>query len=133
MWHSARGLGWNSGTVSVMALDWTIETDLQVKENDPFNSQIIVAAETVWLKQIVDPFVTTFVSLLSRGEPKEGYFVFIDRSTPSSLEFSSSSEVLEAFKARGCHLQLIATKMAPKEKKIVNIFKILSDKGGNKP
>lgn len=49
-------------------------------DNDPSDSEVIIAVETVWLKELIVPFVTTFVSLLREGVPnKTGYFVFLDR------------------------------------------------------
>lgn len=77
-WKGSRTLGTNGGSIVAMPLDWTVELSSQITENDPREAEIIMAVETVWLKELIVPFVTTFVSLLKGGE-KTGYFVFLDR------------------------------------------------------
>jgi hypothetical protein len=61
-----------------MSLDWTVDLTSQITTNDPAGAEVIIAVETVWLKELIKPFVSTFVSLLAKHN-KVGYFGFLDR------------------------------------------------------
>lgn len=52
---------------------------MQKQISEPFEFDFVFAAETVWLAELICPFVDTFVSLLKKSNEKIGYFEFLDR------------------------------------------------------
>lgn len=120
-----------------MSLDWTEDLVSQISANDPREASVIIAVETVWLKELIKPFVTTFVNLLRSGQDKIGYFVFLDRyerkaspfqqfrSKETSTTFASTKELFGEFAAQGCEFSVLHVQEAPKTPgKSVNIYQI---------
>ena len=52
------------GTASCMPLNWVKDTQQQCSALEAWNTDMIIAAETIWLKELVDPFVNTICTLL---------------------------------------------------------------------
>jgi hypothetical protein len=83
-WSNAAAIGALGGSVTVAPLDWTIPIEEQLRDGgpDPRHADVILAAETVWLEELVEPFVGTVVEILtgmaepftkhltSRGRPR---------------------------------------------------------------
>eukprot|EP01127_Copromyxa_protea_P022187 TRINITY_DN7863_c0_g1_i1.p1 TRINITY_DN7863_c0_g1~~TRINITY_DN7863_c0_g1_i1.p1 ORF type:complete len:263 (-),score=52.91 TRINITY_DN7863_c0_g1_i1:36-803(-) len=111
-WNSARSVGLNGGSIATMPIDWTVDLANQVTTNDPRDADFVIAVETVWLKELIKPFVTTFKSLLKKD--KAGYFAFLDRSKETSTTFASTSELFGEFTAQNCVFTVLHTQPAPK-------------------
>eukprot|EP01126_Amoeba_proteus_P047150 TRINITY_DN5367_c0_g1_i1.p1 TRINITY_DN5367_c0_g1~~TRINITY_DN5367_c0_g1_i1.p1 ORF type:complete len:250 (-),score=44.10 TRINITY_DN5367_c0_g1_i1:73-822(-) len=123
-WSCSRRVG--SGSITSLALDWTRNLSEQVGANDPLDNEVVMAVETVWLKELILPFVTTFVELLRGDTLKLGYLGFLDRSNQASTVFASSKELLQEFQNQGCSVKLLTTCVAPRtSNKTVNIFQII--------
>jgi len=117
------------GTVVAQPLDWTKDIALQTIPNDPREAEVIIAADTIFLLDILEPFVQTLATLL-RGREKDtynsnkivdqaggtnhggdthhlgdrkriAYFAYIDRSKPGSKSFASLEVVTAALAAAG--------------------------------
>ena len=63
--------------------------------NDPRSAEIILAAECLWLRELLDPFVDTVYELLTRGNAETCILSFRDRSTNESIESSHAEPTLE--------------------------------------
>lgn len=65
-WPASAAVGNLGGSVSVSPLDWTLAIEEQVDPGGPDarHADVILAAETVWLEELVDPFVHTVLDIL---------------------------------------------------------------------
>ena len=98
-WANARQAG--TGTASAQALDWWQAVSEQSEPNDPMQADVILAAECVWLRELIDPFVETVLTLMKAPQRPICVLAFRDRSKATSETFSSLSLVLGAFEAKG--------------------------------
>ena len=98
-WREARRVG--QGSAATQPLDWWKPIDQQLGANDPRDAEVIIAAECVWLRELIPPFVQTVVSLLRQPHRPVCVLAFRDRSTETSETFSSLSCVLSAFEGAG--------------------------------
>ena len=64
-------------------------------------ADVILAAECVWLRELIDPFVETVLTLMKAPQRPICVLAFRDRSKATSETFSSLSLVLGAFEAKG--------------------------------
>jgi len=90
--------------------------------DDPrLNCDLIIAAECLWLRELVDPFCDTVVTLLRpNGSAKACVLSFRDRSfkeTSSDEDLTKKNiggafvpvaDVIAAFEARGCRWETLA-------------------------
>lgn len=113
-WRGARAVG--MGSAACQALDWSAPVEAQLAPNDPRAADVILAAECVWLNELLEPFVTTVVTLLAADRPPEQQrrqqhppprtcvLAMRDRARPSSTTFCSAAAVLAEFGRRGVHI-----------------------------
>jgi hypothetical protein len=101
-WTASRRFG--AGTACAQPLDWYRPLSEQASPDDPRQAELVLAAECVWLRELVPPFVETVVSLLNGPRHPMGVLAFRERAKADSATFSSLSEVVDAFRARGVTL-----------------------------
>ena len=81
---------------------------------------VILSAESVWLKELVEPFANAFALLMQRAggdtivssasessSPPLGLICCRDRSSNDSRTFARPSDVVDALQSRGCSLTLL--------------------------
>lgn len=131
-WPGAYAIGQRGGTASAARLDWTLPLDVQASAGgfDPRMARLILAAETLWLKELVEPFTATVVALLRARAAaldagvdggwggERGGTIFADgpccllcyrnRGTASSELFAVTEEVQHAFAAAGCTMRVLS-------------------------
>jgi predicted nicotinamide N-methyase len=115
--------------------------------NDPRNAQVILAAECVWLSDLVEPFVHTVATLLHAPPPppppplpsqpagkrlpaaalaeragRVCVLAFRERATETSTTFSTAARVLDDFERAGCTASLLGTGDAPESPGLVTTF-----------
>ena len=106
-WPRSARVGRGSATHAT--LDWfdpIPETPFGGEHNENFyDAEVILAAECVWLRDLVPAFVETNRALLSRGVEKELILSFRDRSSTddaaSGKAFAGYREVVRAFEDAG--------------------------------
>mmetsp|Transcript_43017 Transcript_43017/g.135907 ORF Transcript_43017/g.135907 Transcript_43017/m.135907 type:complete len:121 (+) Transcript_43017:446-808(+) len=91
-----------------MTLDWTKPTLEQASEAgiDLEETEVVLAAECVWLKELVEPFVDTVMKILNGKHRPRCYCCYRDRAVTESKTFAGMQMVVDAFEARGCHVKL---------------------------
>ena len=131
-WPGAFEIGRLGGSAAAAALDWTRPLDAQAKAGgfDPGTARLILAAETLWLKELVEPFTSTVVALLRAraaalddgtdggwGADKGGsafadgpccLLCYRNRGTASSELFAVTEEVQQAFAAADCTMRVLS-------------------------
>ena len=90
-----------AGSAAVQPLDWWRPLGEQASPNDPCDADLVLAAECVWLRELVDPFADTVVALLQAPKRPACVLAFRERAKEGSQTFSSLGEVLDAFASRG--------------------------------
>ena len=55
--------------------------------------RLILAAECVWLKELLDPFLSSTMELLTANPAARMVLAFVDRSTPKSTIFASRADL----------------------------------------
>jgi len=105
-WRGAGVVG--EGTATCMALDWTRDIDEQAAQAaiEPWDCDVVLAAECVWLAELVHPFVTTVLRLLS-GRNGVCYCIYRDRAKQESQTFAGMQMVVEDFESGGCNVELL--------------------------
>jgi hypothetical protein len=101
-WAGARFVG--AGTAAAQPLDWFEPLGASVppaQPNDARDAEVVLAAECVWLQELVPPFVETVVGLLGGPNKPVCIIAFRERAKEDSSSFSSLSAVIDAFRARG--------------------------------
>eukprot|EP00899_Mesostigma_viride_P026704 jgi/Mesvir1/7218/Mv19036-RA.1 len=104
-WASSQRIG--DGSMTAQVLDWMRPLGGQVQPNDPQQAEIILAADVVWLRSLLTPFVATVTSILGSHEPLHAalYLAYRDRgkrrpgaghTTTSSNEVTNGKEVMAA-------------------------------------
>ena len=125
-WRDAVAVG--GGSIASQALNWLSPLSEQHYPNDPREAEIILAAECVWLRDLVEPFVQTVAGLLASpaptasARPRFCLLAFRDRATDTSETFSNSDEVLRAFAAVGCAARRLGAGDAPESAGLVTTF-----------
>ena len=109
-WHKeAQRVG--NGTCYATALDW----EKSITENSAETGfefcnklEVILSSESVWLKELIKPFVSTFSELLKhRDSPVVGYMCTRDRTSHTSKYFANPNEVVHALESNGCKVDLL--------------------------
>lgn len=95
-------MGGGSAVASV--LDWTVPVARQTDTVDPREAEIILAAECIWLEELIAPFVETVHDLLQGPNRPVCLVCYRDRSCGdgSSETFVSMAKVVEEFLSKGC-------------------------------
>ncbi|KAJ1476795.1 hypothetical protein T484DRAFT_1964822 [Baffinella frigidus] len=96
------------GTAGSFALDWTQPPLPQAEAAgvDLGSTEVILAAECVWLKDLVEPFVDTVLAVLAGRERPVCHCCYRDRAKEGSKTFAGMAEVVEEFEKRGCSVVL---------------------------
>ena len=124
-WPRARLVG--RGSAAHATLDWMdpLPTKPAFVEAD-----VIIAAECVWLRELVEPFANTVVELL-RGGVSELILSIRDRSSTedasSGKAFASTGEVFRLFKSLGCAIEELYKTASEDEGKDIVIARIVLD------
>ena len=95
--------------MAAMALDWRepIGSQRQLASadfggaNDPLDAEVILAVETVWLIDLIRPFVDTAVAAMRGGRRPRCYFLNGERAQADSKSFAKMADVIAAFEAAG--------------------------------
>uniref|UniRef100_A0A0G4HYQ2 Methyltransferase small domain-containing protein n=1 Tax=Chromera velia CCMP2878 TaxID=1169474 RepID=A0A0G4HYQ2_9ALVE len=110
-WPGAVAVG--SGSALALPLDWKKDVREQVasfsdlKAADFASVETILAAECVWLKELLQPFVRTLKSLLMLCENAPLCLVsFVERGREGSETFTTRAEFLTALTDAGCTTSL---------------------------
>ncbi len=131
LWEHSRRVG--AGSIVAQSLNWLAPLSEQLTPNDPRAAELILAAECVWLQDLVEPFVRTVAELL-RAEPctttaapippppRACILAFRDRATATSECFSTAASVLEAFAVAGCEATYRGEGDAPESRGLVTTF-----------
>lgn len=121
--HFAAGAGWpgaravGRGTVAALLLDWTVPVPDQVAQPagegllcvDPRDADAIIACEVIWLKELIEPYVSTVVALLRGPRRPVCYMSYTARGHVKSTVFAYEGEVRAAFAVHGCHIEELST------------------------
>ncbi len=99
--------GWTcvgAGRARAHALDWYKPLAAQpLADGSPLACDVVLAADTVWLKSLIEPFAGTVAALLGApGSAAEAYLAFQERAQPGSQTFAHPDELVAALAARGC-------------------------------
>ena len=111
------------GRCCALALDWE-EAEVGVARVLAATKgaciDVILSAESVWLKELVEPFADAFALLMRRGSGDTvaysssppantplGLICCRDRSSDDSRTFARPSDVVDALQSRGCSLTLL--------------------------
>ena len=124
-WLDARTLG--RGSAAVQPLDWYKRVDEQATPNDPRECDLILAAECVWLRELVEPFVETVVALMRGPKKPKCILAFRERAKAESTTFSSLATVAETFRERGVTIKEdLGSYDAPESEGLLTVFYVLS-------
>ena len=131
-WPEGHAVG--RGSAACMSLDWTADVPSQAAAAgvDLGKVEVLLAAECVWLVELVNPFVATVLALLrasagSAGSAAGGnggssgaicYCCYRDRASDQSAHFAGMAAVVEAFEAQGCSVELVR-RMPPLEQALL--------------
>ena len=100
-WAGAVRVG--EGSARAATLDWTDPVQAQCEGgNDPREAQVVVAAECIWLRDLLEPFLATALALMRGPARPPCLLCFRERAKESSSVFQNLEQVLGAFRARGC-------------------------------
>ena len=82
-----------------------MEEQLAAAAADPREAEVILAAECVWLKELVTPFVETVLALLQGPHRPCCLLCFRERAKEGSASFTAGAAVMAEFGARGCEVR----------------------------
>lgn len=82
-----------------------VEEQLAAAAADPREAEVILAAECVWLKELVTPFVETVLALLQGPHRPCCLLCFRERAKEGSASFTAGAAVMAEFGARGCEVR----------------------------
>ena len=100
-WAGAVRVG--EGSARAATLDWTDPVQAQCEGgNDPREAQVVVAAECIWLRDLLEPFLATALALMRGPARPPCLLCFRERAKEGSSVFQNLEQVLGAFRARGC-------------------------------
>ena len=119
-WEDAGSVG--AGSAAAQPLDWTVPLAQQTAPHDPREADVVLAAECVWLRDLVPPFVQTVCALLSSPRRPRCVMAFRERATAQSTTFSSAREVLGAFTEAGCEVVALGDYDAPESRGLLTGF-----------
>jgi hypothetical protein len=116
-WSGSQRVG--DGSACAQALDWFRPLSEQSSPLDPSDAEVILAAECVWLRELVEPFVCTILGLFEVGRASVCVLAFRERAVDGSKTFCSGATVLEAFKEAGCQITTRGEFDAPESRDLV--------------
>lgn len=100
-WAGAVRVG--EGSARAATLDWADPVEAQCEGgNDPREAQVVVAAECIWLQDLLEPFLATVLALMRGPARPPCLLCFRERAKEGSSVFQNLEQVLGAFRARGC-------------------------------
>mmetsp|Transcript_13187 Transcript_13187/g.30979 ORF Transcript_13187/g.30979 Transcript_13187/m.30979 type:complete len:299 (+) Transcript_13187:28-924(+) len=107
-WPQSSRVG--DGSCRCATIDWMVPLDAQAKAAsvDLSGVEVVLAAECVWLVELVSPFVDTVLHLLQGAASKRAvcYCCYRDRAKANSTTFVGMAAVVDAFKAAQCEIEL---------------------------
>lgn len=106
-WEGAAVVG--QGSAACMALDWTkdVLTQTNCAGQDLSMMKYVIAAEVIWLQELLQPFVDTLAFVLRQRCRPVCYMTYTRRGTASSKVFTSEAMVLQAMQSAGCSVEHI--------------------------
>lgn len=104
-WERAAAVG--QGSAACMTLDWMRNMSTQAKcaGQDLSQTDYIIAAEVIWLQELLQPFVDTLACLLKQSRRPVCYMTYTRRGTASSNIFTSEAMILQAMQSAGCSVE----------------------------
>ena len=99
------------GSAAAAPLDWhrAVDDPAQLAAShgaDPRDAEVVLAAECVWLKDLVAPFVETVVALLRGPKRPSCVLSFRERANDGATgAFAAGAAVMAEFAARGCDVR----------------------------
>ena len=108
-WLNCTAVG--EGSASACALDWTVPIEQQVlcdadgRSNDPREAEAIIACEVIWLKELVEPYVSTVLAIMRGPRRPSCYMSYTHRGTATSTVFANEDDVMGAFRRHGCTIR----------------------------
>jgi hypothetical protein len=133
-WPQSQSIG--EGTASCASLDWTVPLSVQSMQGaNAADCDYLIGAETVWLKELIDPYVQTVKDILQlhqqkyqqvRGKPLTCLMCYRNRGTETSQSFATTAELLHCFRQHGCHVSVELEGEAPEAPgKLCTLFRIV--------
>eukprot|EP00756_Hemistasia_phaeocysticola_P006946 Hpha_TRINITY_DN14061_c0_g1::TRINITY_DN14061_c0_g1_i1::g.44374::m.44374 len=105
-WHSFNPIGCRGGSAKGMPLDWNVGVGEQGGDGCcPLEAEVVMAAEVVWLDELIEPFANTAAALVQGGKDVELILVCRNRATAKSASFAPISKAVEAIRSRGVELR----------------------------
>lgn len=126
-WPESVAVGKRGGSAACAALDWNASVSVQCAPQlvDFLSVDVILAAETVWLKELVAPFVSTVLQLLKGPKNPTCLMSFCARAKTQSEVFVQVEDLIESFRSAGCSVSVIHSAPSPKEpSKTVFVYRI---------
>ena len=92
-WKGAVVIG--QGSAACMALDWMqdVFTQSQFGGQDLSQTEYVIAAEVIWLQELLQPFVDTLAYVLKQPQRPVCYMTYTRRGTASSNIFTSEAMI----------------------------------------
>ena len=114
------------GSVAPMTLDWCkpLEEQCSGQANDPREADVILAVETVWLCELIQPFVQTVTAIMKGPKRPECIFINGERATAQSKAFARMQEVMDAFEAVGCNWEQVLEAPSDEPNKPTKMFRV---------
>jgi len=100
-WNGAKSIGIQGGSAATMSIDWTVPLQSQNSDNNPIMTDYVVAVDTIWLTELLEPLVKTICTILEGPRNPECYIAFKDRYGGTEI-FAEVSHLVRLFKERGC-------------------------------
>lgn len=101
VWQRALALGTRGGSIVAAPINWL--EPLSAQFDEPLNVDFVVAADTLWLESLVEPFVSTAMALLGDAPShRRMLLAYRERGDEHSTTFCTTDRVLDAFRARRC-------------------------------
>jgi len=113
-WENSTPIGLLGGSATAQALDWVRPVKEQAAPLDFADADIILAAEVVWLKELVEPFVITLVTLLSSPKRPRCYMAYHNRGSETSVTFATTDDLLSCLRDHGCVVKLVTEGVPPR-------------------
>lgn len=113
------------GEAAAMGLYWGRPLSSYFTAERPKGDEIklILAAECVWLKELLDPFLSTTQELLDANPQAYMVLAFVDRSTPKSTVFASRQDLDVCMEKWGLSTAPLAPFDAEINCQILNVFR----------
>lgn len=115
-WPGSLPIGQRGGSAAAAALDWCAALEPQARRQQfgPAEADIILAAETVWLKELIVPFVQTVAAIMASRRaagrpPSLCLWCYRNRGRDTSAHFANTEEVVTAVNDCNCQLRILDT------------------------